>query len=50
MCQGCSDSRCAACCGALASADRPKKLSMAEQIALFNSLNPELGAGENPDN
>gem|GEM_PF-674976 len=44
MCQGCSESRCAAC-----RAQSPKrmgtKLSIREQIALFNSINPGLQAG-----
>lgn len=42
MCQNCSDSRCTACRG-----DGPPKgkLSIQEQIALYNKLNPGLTCG-----
>lgn len=39
MCQGCSDSRCHLC---LSHCGKRAKLSIPEQIALFNSLNPHL--------
>lgn len=42
MCQGCSEVRCLACRGKRDKHGR-KKLSVQEQIALFNSLNPHLG-------
>ena len=41
MCQGCSESRCRACRGEKAR-DGCRKLSIQEQIGLYNSLNPHL--------
>jgi hypothetical protein len=41
MCQACSEVRCRACRSRKGRA-RKKKLSLEEQIALFNSLNPHL--------
>lgn len=38
MCQSCSESRCLAC----RSGKLHRRLSIQEQIALFNSLNPNL--------
>ena len=38
MCQGCSESRCAACRGKMA-VKKKKKMSFSEQIALWNSIN-----------
>jgi hypothetical protein len=45
MCQGCSQSRCKSC-----RAQRPqrRRLSLQDQIALFNSLNPGLDSDDKP--
>ncbi|MBM4326027.1 MAG: hypothetical protein FJ118_02595 [Deltaproteobacteria bacterium] len=43
MCQGCSESRCRAC-RSTASTSTKHCLSIREQIALYNSLNPHLSA------
>jgi hypothetical protein len=42
MCQNCAESRCHVCRSGRNSA---KKLSIKEQIELFNSLNPNLSSG-----
>jgi hypothetical protein len=41
MCQGCSESRCRSCRAGIAP-NANRKLSIEEQIALFNRLNPSL--------
>jgi hypothetical protein len=41
MCQNCAESRCLACRGG----NPHHRLSIYEQIALFNSLNPNLSQG-----
>ena len=43
MCQGCSESRCRVCRSERKSTGRPK-LSISDQIALFDRLNPGLQA------
>ncbi len=43
MCQGCSESRCHAC-RTKGNGNGGHKLSMREQIALFDSLNPGLAS------
>ena len=44
QCQGCSETRCQLCRGQVgARGEAGRHLSMAEQIALYQALNPELG-------
>ncbi len=47
FCQWCSDLRCAACLGK--GRPRRKKLSISEQIALFEKVNHECSRHENPE-
>lgn len=44
MCQQCAESRCRLCRGA---GPTTELLSLAEQIELYNSLNPELAGRKN---
>ena len=44
MCQSCAEVRCRACRGDNHCSRR--KLSVREQIALYDSLNPEIGAAD----
>ncbi len=44
MCQNCAETRCAAC-RSKGGSKAKCRLSIQEQIALFNSLNPGLEAG-----
>lgn len=46
MCQGCSEHRCLACRNAYSA--RRKKLSIQEQIELYNRLNPQFSVGQPP--
>ncbi len=42
MCQGCSESRCGSCRLRRNDGRSGRRLSISEQIALFNRINPEL--------